>query len=390
LLWFPTLKGIAIVDPRPGTNSLPVPNVVLEEVRMDGAVVFSSSLAHSATNSPLLALRIPPGNHPLEFHYTGLSFNAPERVRFRYRMEHLDPAWTEAGGSRTASYPYIPAGEYRFHVIAANRSGVWNEQGASIAVTVLPQFWKARWFIAILAAGLLGTVVGVTRIVETRKMRRQLQRAEQERALERERARIAQDLHDDLGSSLTRISLLSDLARADKDSPEQLEAHVDKISQSAAHTVRALEEIVWAVRPGSDSLQSLIEYISHFANEMFEGGPTRCRLDLPQELPARVLPPEIRHNIFLIVKEALTNARKHSGAREVHVRATTNADRLEIIVQDDGKGFALAPQNGHHHGLENMRRRAEAIGGKLLLESTGGRGTTVSLTAPLPEIVGPI
>jgi signal transduction histidine kinase len=186
---------------------------------------------------------------------------------------------------------------------------------------------------------------------------------------------------------LTRISLLSDLAKADKDSPAQVETHMDKISQSAAQTVRSLEEIVWAVRPGSDSLQSLVEYISHFANEMFEGGPTRCRLDVPQEIPTRMLPPEVRHNIFLIVKEALTNALKHSGASEVHVHATASDSHLEITVQDNGAGFEVPPQDGHRHGLENMRRRAEAIGAKLELSATSGKGTTVRLVTPLPSTV---
>jgi ligand-binding sensor domain-containing protein/signal transduction histidine kinase len=379
MLWFPTLKGIVVVDPRPKTNDIPAPTVVLEEVLVDG-VAMAVSLTHSLT-----PLRVPPGKHRLDFRYTALSFSAPERIRFRYRLEGLDPRWSEGGASRTASYPYVPAGEYTFHVIACNRNGVWTEQGASIRLVVMAHFWQAGWFIGVVAIGLIGTVAGATRVLEKRKLHRQLQRAEQERALERERARIAQDLHDDLGSSLTRISLLSDLAKADKDSPVQVEAHVDKISQSAAQTVRALEEIVWAVRPGSDSLQSLVEYISHFANEMFESGPIRCRLDLPQELPARMLPPEVRHNIFLIVKEALTNALKHSGAREVHVRATASDTRLGIIVQDDGNGFEVQPQDGHRHGLDNMRRRAKAIGAELELVAAPQKGTTVRLLAPLPS-----
>jgi signal transduction histidine kinase len=218
------------------------------------------------------------------------------------------------------------------------------------------------------------------RIVERRKYQRRLQRAEQERALERERSRIARDLHDDLGSSLARISLLSSLAREDKENPEQVLAHVTKIAQSADETVRALEEIVWAVRPDSDSLQSLVEYIAHFSNELFEGDGTRCRLDLPHDLPALPLPPEVRHNIFLVVKEALTNVVKHAGAKEVHVQAKATANFVEIQVQDNGQGFdpAGSSSNGPHNGLINMRRRAEAMGGNLTVESTRA-GTTVRL-----------
>jgi len=207
---------------------------------------------------------------------------------------------------------------------------------------------------------------------------------EQERALQRERARIAQDLHDDLGSSLARLSLLSSLVRADKDNPALVETHAAKISQSADQTVRALEEIVWAVRPGSDSLQGLVDYIAHFANEFFEGNRTRCRLDLPHDVPAQPLPPDVRHNIFLIVKEALTNALKHAAAGEVQVRAKTTSEGLEIVVQDDGKGFdpAAFAARGKRNGLGNMTQRAQAIGGILTCESGPGKGTTIRLTVP--------
>ena len=401
LLWSSTLKGIVAVDPRPRTTDAPAPSIVLEEVLVDGLPVHAGKLVSasphqlplapadarlgSATNSLTSTnaegLQISPGRHRLELRYTGLSFSAPERVRFRYRLENLDADWVEAGPLRTAIYSYVPPGKYRFQVIACNSDGVWNEEGTSLSLQVLPYFWQNRWFIGLAALGLLATVGGASRLVEQRKHQRRLSRIEQERALERERARIAQDLHDDLGSSLTRISLLSALAKADKENPTQVEVHADKISQSAAQTVRALEEIVWAVRPGSDSLQSLVEYITHFANEMFSGSPTHCRLDIPHDLPSRELPPEMRHNIFLIVKEALTNALKHSAAREVNVAVKSSGDGLQIRVQDDGKGFSPSrfSESSTRNGLGNMRRRAESIGAELGLESAPGAGATVNL-----------
>ena len=151
--------------------------------------------------------------------------------------------------------------------------------------------------------------------------------------------------------------------------------------------MRALEEIVWAVRPGSDSLQSLVDYIAHFANELFEGTATRCRLDLPHDLPARPLPPEVRHNIFLIVKEALTNALKHASAKEVTVQAKVTSGVLEINIQDDGKGLASATPKveGKRHGLENMRQRADTIGGTVNWQFTPGTGTCIQFTVPLPD-----
>ena len=203
------------------------------------------------------------------------------------------------------------------------------------------------------------------------------------RPLERERARIAEDLHDDLGASLSRISLLSDMARSKPAAHPN--ADVEKISELASQTLRALDEIVWAVRPGSDSLQSLVEYIAHFANEMFKGNGVRCRLDLPDNLPARSLPPEMRHNIFLIAKEALTNSIRHASAREVCVQIKATTDSFDMLIKDDGRGFnqagPLSSVDGN--GLANMHHRAEVIGGKLELQTAPGKGTFVRLRVGL-------
>lgn len=251
---------------------------------------------------------------------------------------------------------------------------------------IVPSLWQRWWFVSVTGLFFMATVGVSVRFFERRKFQAQLRHAEQERALERERSRIARDLHDDLGSLLTRISLLSGLLQAEKENPAQIEIHAAKISQSANQTVRALEEIVWAVRPGSDSLQSLIEYISHFVKESFEGDTARCRLDLPQEVPAQPLPPDVRHNIFLVIKEALTNALKHAGASEVLLQVRVSDDTLEIRVQDNGKGFAnsATPEEGKRHGLDNIRSRAEAIGGTLLVQSEPGKGTTITLRVKLP------
>lgn len=244
---------------------------------------------------------------------------------------------------------------------------------------LIVHFWQTWWFRGLVALLVLAGVGTTARVMESRKYRLQLQQAEQRSALEQERTRIAQDLHDELGSLLTRISLIGGLLQVDKDKPEQIAVYAGKISEAADQTVRSLEQIVWAVRPGSDSLQSLAEYLAHFANELFDGSSMRCRLDLPQDLPDRVLPPDLRHNIFLIAKEALTNALRHAHGSVVHLELKVQQNRLKLVVADDGRGFASAPptQDGKHNGLGNMRRRAEAIGGQILVTSEPGKGTRV-------------
>ncbi|WP_160164661.1 sensor histidine kinase [Pedosphaera parvula] len=391
LLWFSTLKGLVVIDPRLKNPPARGPSVILEQVMLDGALISSLPTTNPASEAQggksdtgkvvTRTLQIPPGKHRIELRYTGLNFTSPERVRFRYRMEGLDSDWVDAGSLRSAFYSYVPPGKRQFQVIACDGEGVWNETGASLTLTVLPYFWQTWWFLGSVALGLLVSVGGTIRFVEKSKVQSQLKHLERAQALERERARIAQDLHDDLGASLSRISLLSDMAKVEQSSISQTGTHVNKISELAGQTLRALDEIVWAVRPGSDSLQSLVDYIAHFAGELFNDDSVRCRLHLPDTLPARSLPPEMRHNIFLIAKEALTNALKHAAATEVCVQVKATVNSLEILIRDDGCGFNPINSQGvrEGNGLGNMSRRAESVGGKLVMETAIGKGTTVRL-----------
>ena len=298
----------------------------------------------------------------------------------------LTPGATEENQPEKLTTHFKADGKFTaIHLRHTGSGGGWYFDGVEVATSfndfIVPHFWQRLWFDGFLLLFLFAAVVVTVRFSEKKKFQRRLQRAEQERALEQERSRIAQDLHDELGSLLTRLSLLGGLLKSDKDNPSQVEAHAVKISESADQTVRALEEIVWAVRPGSDTLSSLVEYIAHFSNELFAEGTMRCRLDLPAEMPSRPLPPDVRHNIFLIAKEALTNALKHAGGRVVYVQVVTDGRRFKLVVADDGKGFDVrqAGLEGHRNGLGNMRRRAEDVGGNFSMTSEPGKGARVVL-----------
>ena len=267
------------------TNPQP-PLVMIESVRVDGQEQktnrFSSAWDSSVT--------VPPGHEQLEIHYTGLNFSAPGAVRFKYRLEGHETAWTDAGDTRVAYYPNVPPGDYRFHVIAGNEDGVWNETGAVLAVTIQPQFWQTWWFRTGVALGLAGIVVGVVRYLSTQKLRRQLQLHEQQQALEMERSRIARDLHDQLGANLTQVALLGEMAETDKNAPAEVESHAQQISQTARETTRSLDEIVWAVNPSNDTLEGLVNYACKYAQEYLALAGLRYRAEVPAQLPA------IRHS----------------------------------------------------------------------------------------------
>jgi len=230
-------------------------------------------------------------------------------------------------------------------------------------------------------------------VATRRRMRRKLERLEREQAIERERTRIAKDIHDDLGASLTRISMLSQSARSELGGSPEAAAQVDQICRTARELTRTMDEIVWAINPQHDSLDSLANYLGKFAQDYLRAAGIRCRLNMPEELPLWALTAEVRHGLFLAFKEALNNVVKHSGATEVWVALTPGASGFALAVQDNGRGFSpnLVPREasadpdriGGGHGLVNMKLRLEEIGGRCEIQSAPRAGTTVKFDAPM-------
>jgi ligand-binding sensor domain-containing protein/signal transduction histidine kinase len=389
-LWFPTTKGIAAVSPDIKVNSEPPP-VRIEEVIADKKVqslTFDLQSQNDRTSATTLnfepgTLKLPPGRGELEVHYTALSFRAPEMNRFKYRLEGLDTEWVDAGSRRFAYYNNLAPGDYTFHVMACNNDGVWNTQGLSLKVRLLPHFWQTGWFFGGCVAGLCGGVATTVRQLTRRKMKRQMALMEQRHALEKERGRIAQDMHDDLGARLTQITLLSDLAARDVTQPERVGVHVAQISETARDVVQAMDEIVWAVNPRNDTVPRLAGYILHYAEKFFRASSIRFRCPRAGALPNHPLSAEMRHHLFLVVKEALHNVVKHSEATEVWLRFDVAGAILDIRVEDNGRGVGAADANGERNGLLNMRQRMEKMGGQFLMTSEPGKGTKIQLRIQL-------
>lgn len=394
-LWFPTAKGLAIIDPRGFTTNTIPPPVVIEELLVEGQPVKLTAKAGARATGPAPAVQIPAGKQRLELRYTGLSFAAPDKVRFKHKLEGLENQWVDAGTERFVQYSYLPPASYTFRVIACNNDEVWNEQGASLSFTVLPQVWQTWWFrMALLATG-GGAVAAAAMRVARRRVRRRVEQLERQRALERERARIARDIHDDLGASLTRISLLSQSARAELADGHAAAADVDRIYTTARELTRAMDEVVWAVNPKHDTLDSLVAYLGRFAQKFLSTAAIRCRLDLPLHLPSWPLTSEIRHNTFLAFKEALNNVVKHAQASEVRISLELKPDGFMLVIADNGRGFAWDPQTGQGapaadgsrsaagNGLVNMQQRLEEIGGCCAWDTAPGEGTRAKLVVTI-------
>ena len=267
--------------------------------------------------------------------------------------------------------------------MACNSDSVWSDDSALLSVKVNPFFYQTAWFRGgaglLVMAGLSFTVVMTMR----RRMHRRLERLERQHELERERSRIAQDLHDDLGAGLTEIGLLGGLLQDPARLPTRKQEALDRIVQRCHDLVMALDEIVWAVNPRNDSVNSLGGYLCRYAQGFLEPTAIRCRLEMQEAEPDQPLNSEQRHNLFLAFEEALTNVVKHSGATEVRVKISVEEkSRLFIGVEDNGRGLPPTVKEGAD-GLINLRQRMAQIGGQCEIVNRPAGGVSVRLSLPL-------
>ncbi|MDE3066323.1 MAG: hypothetical protein KGJ60_02100 [Verrucomicrobiota bacterium] len=340
----------------------------------------ASALARRA-----VPLRIPPGRGELEFQYAALDFPAPEKERFQYRLQGVDSGWIDAGTRRIAYYNNLSPGRYRFQVAACNQDGVWNTAGAALTVILLPHYWQTLWFRGLLVLAILGLACGTALYAAPRRMQRALARLEQQHAVEKERGRIAKDMHDQIGAGLTQIGLLGEFARRAADHHGAARSHAEKICDTARELAQTLDEIVWMVNPRNDRLNKLGVYLAAYAEEFFQATPIRCRLDIPPGLPAWPLSAELRHKLFLTVKEALTNIAKHSQASEARLQLSLSDSTLEIAVEDDGVGLPSARPGVSCNGLSNMKERIEEIGGAIEIAGRPQGGIRLCLRVPIKD-----
>ena len=381
-LYFPTILGLVAVDPallHPNTNP---PPVVIEAVYIDNQLQNSEALRAPALQSVTLT----PGKEALEIEFTCLNLSAPDRGRVKFQLAGYEKAATERPArDRSAHYSNLPPGDYQFNVTACNEDGVWSQGGATLAVKVLPAFWQTRSFLVLVIGVVLVLTIASVYYVSTQRLQRQLATLRQQEALEKERARIARDLHDQLGANLTQVALLGEMAESDKEVPAEVEEHARQISQTARDTTHALDEIVWTVNPSNDTLDGLINYICKYAQDYLALAGLRYRLEAPSELPSTPISPEFRHNVFLVAKEAINNVVKHAQATAAVVRLVIQGGQLALEIEDNGKGIAGMDQKAAsmRNGLRNMRRRMEDVGGSFSMEPAPQGGTIVRLVAPL-------
>lgn len=369
-LWFGTGSGLVRLTP-PAQPFTTAPPIRLTQVRLNDGQYPLSDWGEQTVTAPAFSA----SQNRLEFSFSGLA--GPARLRYRYRLEPQDRHWSEISSERSVLYPRLPPGGYRFAVQAVDPAGNTSAREASFAFEIAAPFWLRPWFVALCVLATVGLLSAAYRI----RVRSLL-------AVERLRTRIATDLHDDLGSSLSQVAIISELVCqhlvgqhvgiGDDKNAERLA----RIARIARESMSALADCVWTIDPHHDTLGEMAARMRRFGNDLFAPRDIEFTFDGPPADAACALDPELRRALFLIFKESLHNAARHSRAAAVRAALHRRPAEIELCVEDNGVGFHRDPLRAGH-GLSGMERRVAQLGGTFSLRSTPGEGTFLMVTLPL-------
>jgi ligand-binding sensor domain-containing protein/two-component sensor histidine kinase len=298
------------------------------------------------------------------FEFAALDFMTPKKNQYAYMMEGLDNGWNYSGTRRFANYTNLDPGSYTFRVKGSNSDGIWNEAGTSLSITIAPPFWQTWWFMLII-------FVLISSIIITLHNYRVKQLLE----LEKIRVKIASDLHDDVGSTLTKISMFSDLVNEQARSSQNKEM-LSRISDMSRTLIGTMSDIVWAVDVRKDHFADLIERMKEAAFSLAKIKDLTVNFDIKSIDPEKEISAGIRQNIFLIFKEAVNNVVKHSTASRVDVKMSVNKGQLELAIHDNGDGLPDKIASSGN-GLKNMQLRTKRMNGTFEMNNNGGLQLTV-------------
>lgn len=384
-LWFTTVDGAVVIDPKNIPQDHVPPSVHIQRFLADGTVLALdgqpvekiSELAARPTSGhgrqgkrrvPGGVISVPPGAKRLEFQYAGISFSAPDQVRFQRKLEGYDKEWNDPDAQTSASYTKVPPGSYVFRVLAANADGLWSPEVAELAFVVQPALWQTWWFrsAAVFVAG--GIVFAFTYGPIHRR-----------RQIERLRLRIARDLHDEVGSNLGTIALYNQLAKAKEADPGP-KSEFDEIDRVVQRTAQSLRDVIWFTNPEFDTVSGMLEHMEDSATRTLAG--KALSFETGPVIATRRLAVEFRRNFFFMYRELLHNILKHAHATRVQIYVAEEKNTLVLRVSDNGVGFDPGAGSAGN-GLRNMKQRAAEMEGTVEIVSRPQGGTTVCIRAPL-------
>lgn len=376
-IYFGGINGINGFNPRAFNPVKTVPDIRLISLNV-------SDTAYSGG--------IPPGHLDLVVswrspHISGSVFTTdylnPGMQQFSFYLEGYQSEWGKMTAYPGFNYRNLPPGSYRLLVKCADSYKNVSDAFCLFTITIRPPFWKTWWFTVLAALFLVGSTILVVRKIQDTHYRNKLRELEKQNAINKERLRIAKDMHDEVGASLTRISILSELAKNREDDRQESMSIISRISEISGNVVDEMSEIIWAMNPKNDSLDSFTSYLRRYSSEYLESAGIDCHFQFPEDVPPYPMNAELRRNVFLVAKEALHNIVKHANASQVILSLEFSRDKLELDIRDNGSGFDPAARAASGNGLINMQKRAQELGGSFSINSQKGQGTFITFAVSL-------
>lgn len=348
-------------------------NPTVPDVKLTGINVNDEEADWLGNAAAIEELHLPYSSNTLSFDFAALEFTNESKNLYQYKLQGLDDGWVNSGSRHFARYSLLQPGNYLFMVRASNNDGAWSPEAGLVRIRIDVPWWLSWWFLMLAALSLLAILFFIIRTLATRKLKARLRELEKQEAVNKERSRISKDMHDDLGSGLTKIAIMSELLK--KQLAEHSNSQVEKISSTAGDLIDNMSHIIWAMNPENDKLENLLSYLREYALDFFHDTPVRCELDFEEHVPDSAISQQRRRNIFLVYKESLNNILKHSGAAQVHIKTSLDGNTLQIRISDNGKGFDTEHARRSGNGLRNMHKRMQDAGGSYEIRSEKGNGT---------------
>jgi len=372
LLYAATSKGLSIIDYNFNADSAAPPNVHFTSILIDNKpqrIENSFTVNYTSKN--------------IAINFAAITYEYPERLIYQYRLNHSEK-WTESKNHQVEFFSLDP-GKYEFEVRAKKINSAWSP-AAMISFEIIPPFWK-KWPFRVLSFLLLAIAIYLLiRQYLRRKIQTELVAVQQQNEIEKERSRIASDMHDDLGSDVTRISMLSRLIQNESTPQEHVRDHSKKIIQTSNEILQKMDEIIWALNSSNRRIENLFSYIHGFAFDYFERSNVSYHVSIAENLPEIAMSAIQRRNIFLVVKESLNNIIKHAAATSVEIRLEADGNGIIITISDNGSGFQHQELPPGRNGIRNMKKRLSEIKGTLEISSTPGKGTEIVIRVPVTQI----
>lgn len=359
-------NGAMLFNPKVFANSQPPPNVIITDFRTADNFIPVDSLLE------LTKVTLSSDQNTIGIHFSSLSFGQRDRLTYHFKLEGVDADWQTGDAVYASYYNLLPPGEYLFKVYAENIEGQRSATTTELRIVIKPPFWKTKWFISSIVFVVLLLIYAVHR-----------ERLNKLLAVEKIRNKVARDLHDDMGSTLSTINILSSMAKSKMSTdPVKTAGYLGKISDNSQRMMEAMDDIVWSIKPSNDSMQRVTARMREFATNVLEAKDILLHFNVAEEVYAVKLNMEARRDFFLIFKEALNNAAKYAKPAEVWVDVAVKNRLLSVTIRDNGIGFDVAAADGGN-GLGNMQKRADGMRGRLTIRSKKGQGTDVTLNVPV-------